>query len=28
MNKPLKNQLEILIRFWEHSSEPWVIRDN
>ncbi|AJI81191.1 PAS and helix-turn-helix domain-containing protein [Yersinia enterocolitica] len=28
MDKPLKNQLEILIRFWERSSEPWGARDN
>ncbi|CNG40023.1 helix-turn-helix transcriptional regulator [Yersinia enterocolitica] len=28
MDETLKNQLEILIRFWEHSSEPWVVRDN
>ncbi|CNK28121.1 TPA: PAS domain-containing protein [Yersinia enterocolitica] len=28
MDKPLKNQLEILIRFWERSSEPWAIKDN
>ncbi|CRY20853.1 TPA: PAS domain-containing protein [Yersinia enterocolitica] len=27
MDETLKNQLEILIRFWERSSEPWVIRD-
>ncbi len=28
MDETLKNQLEILIRFWEHSSEPWGARDN
>ncbi|HEG0622275.1 TPA: helix-turn-helix transcriptional regulator [Yersinia enterocolitica] len=28
MDKSLKNQLEILIRFWEHSSEPWEIKDS
>ncbi|MBW5835441.1 helix-turn-helix transcriptional regulator [Yersinia enterocolitica] len=28
MDETLKNQLEILIRFWERSSEPWGIRDN
>ncbi len=28
MDETLKNQLEMLIRFWEHSSEPWVVRDN
>ena len=28
MDKTLKNQLEILIRFWEHSSEPWEIKDS
>ncbi len=28
MDETLKNQLEILIRFWERSSEPWVVRDN
>ncbi|HEN3280806.1 TPA: helix-turn-helix transcriptional regulator [Yersinia enterocolitica] len=28
MGETLKNQLEILIRFWEHSSEPWGARDN
>ncbi|EOI6457063.1 helix-turn-helix transcriptional regulator [Yersinia enterocolitica] len=28
MDNVLKNQLEIMIRFWEHSSEPWGIRDN
>ncbi|EKN3969102.1 helix-turn-helix transcriptional regulator [Yersinia enterocolitica] len=28
MGETLKNQLEILIRFWERSSEPWGIRDN
>ncbi|EPS8494903.1 helix-turn-helix transcriptional regulator [Yersinia enterocolitica] len=28
MDETLKNQLEILIRFWERSSEPWAIKDN
>ncbi len=28
MDETLKNQLEILIRFWERSSEPWEVRDN
>ncbi|MGP2467362.1 helix-turn-helix transcriptional regulator [Yersinia sp. 2540 StPb PI] len=28
MDKTLLNSLEVLIRFWEHSSEPWVVRDN
>ncbi|HDL7751397.1 TPA: helix-turn-helix transcriptional regulator [Yersinia enterocolitica] len=28
MDETLKNQLEILIRFWERSSEPWGARDN
>ncbi|HEN3618143.1 TPA: PAS domain-containing protein [Yersinia enterocolitica] len=28
MDETLKNQLEILIRFWERSSEPWGIKDN
>ncbi|QHB30784.1 PAS domain-containing protein [Yersinia canariae] len=27
MNKHLKDSLEILIRFWEGSSEPWGIKD-
>ncbi|CNJ70764.1 LuxR family transcription regulatory protein [Yersinia aldovae ATCC 35236] len=28
MEKTLSNSLEVLIRFWEHSSEPWEIKDN
>jgi DNA-binding CsgD family transcriptional regulator len=28
MEKTLSNSLEILIRFWEHSSESWEIKDN
>lgn len=28
MGETLKNQMEMLIRFWERSSEPWGIRDN
>ena len=28
MYETLKNQLGIMIRFWEHSSEPWMVRDN
>ncbi|HDL7825574.1 TPA: PAS domain-containing protein [Yersinia enterocolitica] len=28
MGETLNNQLEILIRFWEHSSDPWGARDN
>ncbi|AJJ64308.1 helix-turn-helix transcriptional regulator [Yersinia aldovae] len=28
MEKTLSNALEVLIRFWEHSSEPWGIKDN
>lgn len=28
MDNVLKNQLEIMIRFWEHSSEPWGVKDN
>ncbi|HDL6610427.1 TPA: helix-turn-helix transcriptional regulator, partial [Yersinia enterocolitica] len=28
MDNVLKNQLEIMIRFWERSSEPWMVRDN
>ncbi|WP_227732218.1 helix-turn-helix transcriptional regulator [Yersinia proxima] len=28
MDNVLKNQLEMLIRFWERSSEPWGIKDN
>ena len=28
MDETLKSQLEIMIRFWEHSSEPWGIKDN
>ncbi|WP_145580433.1 helix-turn-helix transcriptional regulator, partial [Yersinia mollaretii] len=28
MNEKPSQSLEMLIRFWEHSSEPWGIRDN
>ncbi|MFA3780535.1 helix-turn-helix transcriptional regulator [Yersinia sp. 1652 StPb PI] len=28
MDKKLLNSLEVLIRFWEHSSEPWGVKDN
>ncbi|AKP33718.1 helix-turn-helix transcriptional regulator [Yersinia aleksiciae] len=28
MEKSLTDSLEMLIRFWEHSSEPWGIKDN
>ncbi|CQD40819.1 helix-turn-helix transcriptional regulator [Yersinia mollaretii] len=28
MENKLSQSLEMLIRFWEHSSEPWGIRDN
>ncbi|HEI6790015.1 TPA: PAS domain-containing protein [Yersinia enterocolitica] len=28
MDNVLNNQLEIMIRFWERSSEPWMVRDN
>ncbi|MBW5835443.1 helix-turn-helix transcriptional regulator [Yersinia enterocolitica] len=28
MGETLKNQLEILIRFWERSSEPWEVKDS
>ncbi|CNH90624.1 LuxR family transcription regulatory protein [Yersinia thracica] len=28
MEKTLLNSLEMLIRFWERSSEPWGIKDN
>jgi DNA-binding CsgD family transcriptional regulator len=28
MEKTLSNSLEVLIRFWEKSSEPWVVKDN
>ncbi|WP_049615693.1 PAS domain-containing protein, partial [Yersinia pekkanenii] len=28
MEKTLLNSLELLIRFWEHSSEPWAIKDD
>ncbi|WP_053012116.1 helix-turn-helix transcriptional regulator [Yersinia intermedia] len=28
MDKTLLNSLEVLIRFWEHSSEPWGVKDN
>ncbi|CNH83496.1 LuxR family transcription regulatory protein [Yersinia aldovae] len=28
MEKSLSNSLEVLIRFWEHSSEPWLVKDN
>ncbi|HEN3581004.1 TPA: PAS domain-containing protein, partial [Yersinia enterocolitica] len=28
MDETLKNQLEILIRFWERSSEPWEVKDS
>ncbi|CNL71944.1 LuxR family transcription regulatory protein [Yersinia aldovae ATCC 35236] len=28
MEKTLSNSLEVLIRFWEKSSEPWAIKDN
>ncbi|WP_145535742.1 helix-turn-helix transcriptional regulator [Yersinia thracica] len=28
MGKKLIDSLEILIRFWEHSSEPWAVKDN
>lgn len=28
MDETLKHKLEMLIRFWEKSSEPWGIRDN
>ncbi|MBS0057008.1 helix-turn-helix transcriptional regulator [Yersinia sp. Marseille-Q3913] len=28
MDKSLTDSLEMLIRFWEHSSEPWAIKDN
>ncbi|PHZ26971.1 helix-turn-helix transcriptional regulator [Yersinia bercovieri] len=28
MDKSLTDSLEMLIRFWEHSSEPWGVKDN
>jgi hypothetical protein len=28
MEKTLSNSLEVLIRFWEKSSKPWVVKDN
>ncbi|WP_049615031.1 PAS domain-containing protein, partial [Yersinia pekkanenii] len=28
MEKTLLNSLEVLIRFWEKSSEPWGVKDN
>ncbi|AYD42333.1 LuxR family transcription regulatory protein [Yersinia kristensenii] len=28
MDENLKNSLDVLIRFWEHSSEPWEVKDN
>lgn len=28
MDETLKSQLEIMIRFWERSSEPWIVKDN
>jgi DNA-binding CsgD family transcriptional regulator len=28
MEKSLFNSLNMLIRFWEHSSEPWGVKDN
>ncbi|WP_145560042.1 helix-turn-helix transcriptional regulator [Yersinia mollaretii] len=28
MNEKPSQSLEMLIRFWEHSSEPWGIKDN
>ncbi|WP_145482030.1 helix-turn-helix transcriptional regulator [Yersinia aldovae] len=28
MEKTLSNALEVFIRFWEHSSEPWIVKDN
>ncbi|CNJ70737.1 LuxR family transcription regulatory protein [Yersinia aldovae ATCC 35236] len=28
MEKKLSNALEVFIHFWEHSSDPWVVRDN
>ncbi|AJJ64471.1 helix-turn-helix transcriptional regulator [Yersinia aldovae] len=28
MEKSLSNALEVFIRFWEHSSEPWIVKDN
>ncbi|MGL4485897.1 MAG: helix-turn-helix transcriptional regulator [Yersinia sp. (in: enterobacteria)] len=28
MEKTLSNALEVLIRFWEKSSEPWAVKDN
>ncbi|MFW5402574.1 helix-turn-helix transcriptional regulator [Yersinia sp. 1252 StPb PI] len=28
MEENLKKSLEVLIRFWEHSSEPWAVKDD
>ncbi|CNK80207.1 LuxR family transcription regulatory protein [Yersinia mollaretii] len=28
MDKSLVDSLEMLIRFWEHSSDPWGVKDN
>ncbi|MBS0057006.1 helix-turn-helix transcriptional regulator [Yersinia sp. Marseille-Q3913] len=28
MDKSLTDSLEMLIRFWEHSSDPWGVKDN
>lgn len=28
MEESLFNSLKMLIRFWEHSSEPWGVKEN